>query len=96
MLSVLIQPSFRHRHPVGGVTPNDSRNSPNKIIGLAGDPEISCGSLSVFPTSRARLESNPLRGQYFFLNLGTGEHGEPIEAGSFELQEMRATRSVLT
>jgi hypothetical protein len=35
MFIVLTQPRFRHRQPVAGVIPNDSRNLSNNTIGLA-------------------------------------------------------------
>jgi hypothetical protein len=78
MLIVEIQPRLRHRHPVGGVTPNDSRNRPNKTIGLAGAPEISSGFLWIFPMrGRGRAANSPER-QYFFSTF----YPESGDAGS--------------
>src|SRR5437667_8194119 len=67
MFSVLSHFLFRQRQPVGGVTPNDSRNRSNKMIGLAGSPEISFDSLSIFPTSRAATAGSDFGSQSFFL-----------------------------
>jgi hypothetical protein len=48
MFSVVIQPAFRQRQPVGGVTPTSPRNLSNKMIGLAGSRAISLDFLPQF------------------------------------------------
>jgi len=86
MLSVVIQPRFRQRQPVGGVTPNESRKRSNKIIGLAGSrsPEIAPDSLLVFAIARPLVMQNHFDSQsffYFFLQCDA-IGGAPLPTGS--------------
>src|SRR5260370_25194921 len=91
MFSVLTQPRFRHRQPVAGVMPNDSRNLSNKIIGLAasGSREIPSGFLWMFPNTFFRVAHNRPDSQSPFLlffagrvrddNLLIGTDSEPTK-----------------
>jgi hypothetical protein len=79
MFTVLIQPRLRQRQPVGDVTPNDSRNKPNKTIGLAGASVISFGFLLIFCTAGERSAESHFRSQSFFsIFLQRSEAARPI------------------